>query len=320
MAVNVNDYIGFGPSTDDAGTKHAINHLPETEDWEEEVYQIESGDYPMGGRNGIANLQAAQLANRTRYLKRKGEDLKTAIEAIQPGTDKYDELLKRINALDSSKENNRLNHIERLISNIYLTMRAGNLDPKGYDWAVVEDFERGAEDVDQSLVEVTSVVSGDDSIDVKDAAGLLIGSTYQLTDGENTEEVQIKSINVSGGINRVILEGTVKNQYINGRTKLYRSSAIILNGRAYGGGNTKVESATDVASEFTGSSEKQELSTSIDFTDLNSFTIKGATVKDGKMTVGGTSYGVVLANAGSTYGDWRRINAEGDDLKQSDLA
>ena len=122
MAVNLTDYVGFGPSTDDTGTRHTINHLPETEDWEPEIYQIESGDYPKGGRNGIANVQANQLGNRTKYLKAKHEELKAAVEAIQPGTDKYDELLKKIEALDNAKENNRINHLERLMANAYLAL------------------------------------------------------------------------------------------------------------------------------------------------------------------------------------------------------
>ena len=37
MAINENDFIGFGPAVDNAGARHTINHLPETEEWEAPV-------------------------------------------------------------------------------------------------------------------------------------------------------------------------------------------------------------------------------------------------------------------------------------------
>lgn len=319
MAVNLNDYVGFGPSTDDTGTRHTINHLPETEDWEPEIYQIESGDYPMGGRNGIANVQANQLGNRTKYLKAKHEELKAAVEAIQPGTDKYDELLKKIEALDNAKENNRINHLERLMANAYLALEMSKIDPDGYDNMLIETFDGSAEEIDQITVNVTSVVSGDDSIDVEDSRGLIIGAHYQLTDGERLEEVQIKSIAVSGKINRVKLEAPVKNQYNEGRAQIYRSSTAIYNGRAYGGGNVKVDELTDCVSAFSGSNTKVEITKSIDFTDPSAFTIKGAHIKDGQLVMGGAIIGVALNEMGKPQTGFKQINADGDDLKQADL-
>ena len=319
MAVNLNDYVGFGPSTDDTGTRHTINHLPETEDWEPEIYQIESGDYPMGGRNGIANVQANQLGNRTKYLKAKHEELKAAVEAIQPGTEKYDELVKRINALDANKENNRINHLERLMANAYLALEMSKIDPDGYDNMLIETFDGSAEEIDQITVNVTSVVSGDDSIDVEDSHGLIIGAHYQLTDGERLEEVQIKSIAVSGKINRVKLEAPVKNQYNEGRAQIYRSSTAIYNGRAYGGGNVKVDELTDCVSAFSGSNTKVEITKSIDFTDPSAFTIKGAHIKDGQLVMGGAIIGVALNEMGKPQTGFKQINEDGDDLKQADL-
>ena len=313
MAVNLNDYVGFGPSTDDAGTRHTINHLPETEDWEENIYQIESGDYPMGGRNGVANIQANQLANRTKYLKGKHEELKNEFEALQPNTDKYDELLKKIEALDTSKENNRINHLERLVGNAYLALEMVNIDPDGYDSMIVETFNDNAPEIDQFVATVTSVVSGDDSVDVDDSSGLIIGAHYQLTDGEHLEEVQVKSINVSGKIKRVVLMGNVKNQYTDGRAKLYRSSVAIYNGRAYGGGNRRVDEWTADTS-WSGTNTKQDVSTELDYTDTSAFTISGAVLENGKLVLGDTPVGIALVKTGGGSGTWARVDEEGDDL------
>lgn len=44
-------------------------NLKERAQWEEGVYQLETSDPVMGGPDGIDNVQAKQLANRTRYLK-----------------------------------------------------------------------------------------------------------------------------------------------------------------------------------------------------------------------------------------------------------
>ncbi|MCL1837003.1 MAG: hypothetical protein FWG46_05600 [Treponema sp.] len=43
-------------------------NLQETSQWETGIYQIAPTDAVMGGPNGIANLQARQLGNRTRFL------------------------------------------------------------------------------------------------------------------------------------------------------------------------------------------------------------------------------------------------------------
>lgn len=313
MAVNINDYVGFGPSTDDSGTRHTINHLPVTADWEPDIYQIESGDYPMGGRNGIANVQANQLGNRTEYLKEKHEELKAAVEAIQPGTDKYDELLAKIEALDSAKENNRINHLERLVGNAYLALEMANIDPDGYDSMIVETFNDSASEIDQFVATVTSVVSGDDSVDVDDSSGLIIGAHYQLADGEHQEEVQIKSINVSGKIKRVVLYGNVKNQYTDGRAKLYRSSVAIYNGRAYGGGNRRVDEWTSDTS-WSGTNTQQDVSTKLDYTDTSSFAISGAVLENGKLVLGDKPVGIALVKTGGGSGTWARVDEEGDDV------
>ena len=319
MAVNYNDYMGIGPSTDNSGTRHTINHLPAVAEWEGDVYQIENGDYLLGGRMGLLNIQAQQLLNRTEYLKKVHDALQAQLDATQPGTEKYDELVKRIEALDANKQNNRINHLERLMANAYLAMEMAKIDPDGYDGMVVETFDNGASEIDQIEINVTSVVSGDDSIDVESSAGLIIGSHYQLTDGERTEEIQIKSISVAGKINRVKLMSVVKNQYNEGRAKIYRSSAAIYNGRAYGGGNMRTDVIDDCAGEFSGSNTKVEMTKSVSYADPTSFTVKGAHIKDGQLVMGGSAIGVVLKTAGSTYGDWRRINGNGDDLTQDDL-
>ncbi|HDK6061116.1 TPA: hypothetical protein M4Y67_002269 [Klebsiella pneumoniae] len=54
--------------------------INETNKWEDDVYQVSRGDKVEGGRGGIANLQAGQLANRTSWLKAKIDSFNDALE------------------------------------------------------------------------------------------------------------------------------------------------------------------------------------------------------------------------------------------------
>lgn len=318
--MNENDYIGFGPASDGDGARHEINHLPVNPEWVPGIYQLEANDYIIGGRNGVDNLPAQGLANRTEWLKAKLEALKADVAAIG-GNDKYNEIVAMIKALDAGSQNSRINHLERLVGNLYQDIQAAGIDPDGYDNALFETFSDGADEIDQTVVTVKSVVSGDDSIDVEDSSNLIIGAHYQLTDGEKTEEVQVKSINVSGSIKRVVLCADVKNQYTEGRTKLYRSSIAIYNGRAYGGGNTKTEelAGTDA---FSGSNTKKPLTAVVSLSDPAAFVVRGGHVKDGKIVMGTPAYGIALKAPGGTASgtNWVNVNADGDALAQADLA
>jgi hypothetical protein len=47
--------------------------LPESQEWAQGVYQLETSDPVLGGPDGVSNQQAKQLANRTSWLKKKIE-------------------------------------------------------------------------------------------------------------------------------------------------------------------------------------------------------------------------------------------------------
>lgn len=48
-------------------------NLPETQQWEDGIYQIEVSDPVLGGPDGITNRPLKQLASRTAYLKQQVE-------------------------------------------------------------------------------------------------------------------------------------------------------------------------------------------------------------------------------------------------------
>ncbi|CAJ3864892.1 gp26 [Burkholderia pseudomallei] len=55
-------------------------NLKEQAQWEDGVYQLETSDPVIGGPDGIDNLQAKQLANRTKYLKQQQESHASAVD------------------------------------------------------------------------------------------------------------------------------------------------------------------------------------------------------------------------------------------------
>ncbi|MGE8070145.1 sialate O-acetylesterase [Serratia ureilytica] len=52
-----------------------MTKITESAHWEDSVYQIQRGDKVRGGRDGVANIQPQQLANRTTYLKNELETI-----------------------------------------------------------------------------------------------------------------------------------------------------------------------------------------------------------------------------------------------------
>jgi hypothetical protein len=57
-------------------------NLAETSAWESGIYQIETTDPVVGGADGISNVQAKQLANRTKYLYDALDELQALAEGI----------------------------------------------------------------------------------------------------------------------------------------------------------------------------------------------------------------------------------------------
>lgn len=81
-----------------------MTNLTETNQYESGVYQIETTDPVLGGTNGIANIQAKQLANRTKWLKT------IADEVINSRNGKVS-LNDRLNDYDSFNPENQNNII-----------------------------------------------------------------------------------------------------------------------------------------------------------------------------------------------------------------
>ena len=306
--INMSEIVGYGDTSDPT-----ITHLTEIVSYEP-VYQIKTNDYIIGGANGIANLQARALVGRTNYLKRLIEVLAAKVDELDILPDdtesRYSEILQQLKSLDVSIFKRQISQLERQNMTNALALKAAemNVDEGGM---IIEVFQNSfASSIDQTNAEVVSVIPGDDSVDITDAKNLIKGGVYQLTDGETSEEVQIKENlgTIENGY-RILFVNDVVNAYKNGKARLYRSSAEIAEGKAYGGGILRSKT-WDAGIDFVGTSSEETLSAGIDFGNGSGFELTGAVVDtNGQIVLGEESIGIALAPQG-----WIRVDAEGDDL------
>lgn len=180
----------------------------------------------------------------------------------------------------------RVERLEDATAAQLLELEAQNIYP-GYTHFIIEDF-RVVNQIDTYTCDVVSVVAGDDSIDCTPLDGMYPGAWYSLTDGINTELVQVKSINLENGVQRVILTEPVQNTYFLGSCKLYRTSATIDNQQAYGAGTAKViKWLPTLKWQGQGSQTQYEINPGTSLSNEQGFEISGDIVltADGQITL-----------------------------------
>ena len=172
------------------------------------------------GLNGIANLQARALVGRTNFLKRKLELLQNKVDEIDltPGEEetRYTEILQRLNSLDISVFLRQIAQLERQNMLNALSMKASGLEVDENN-IIVEVFQDGTPTtIDQTNAEIVSVIRGDDSVDITDVKNLIKGGVYIITDGETSEEVQIKENlgTIENGYRILFAEDVAKYFYV----------------------------------------------------------------------------------------------------------
>ena len=86
--------------------------IPSSPTWSDDVYQIETTDAVLGGPDGVINVQAKQLADRTEYLKQEVE----AAGTVADGADtKADSALAQIAGIETAAGSAQANAAEALL-------------------------------------------------------------------------------------------------------------------------------------------------------------------------------------------------------------
>lgn len=133
----------------------------------------------------------------------------------------------------------RMGQTERELDNIALELLASNTYPN-FNARIAEDF-KNPDLVDMFACAITSIVAGDDSIDVETLVDIVTGAWYTISDGVYQEACQIKSVVKNGSTYRLIMQTPIQNTYLSGSTNLYRTTSQIKTtaGEAEGAGDRR---------------------------------------------------------------------------------
>ncbi len=176
--------------------------------------------------------------------------------------------------VDVRAYNSRIERLEDAINQTMLRLELLS-DYPGYSHYSAEDFQN-VNQIDQFVGNVTSIVAGDDSIDITPIDGMIPGSLYTITDGINSEIVRVKSINLESGIQRIILDDYIQNTYILSNTQIYRTSATINDGKAIGpNARIKLSWTPDITWSGTGAQESFSIKLDTSLNNQKAFSLSG---------------------------------------------
>ena len=149
--------------------------------------------------------------------------------------------------------------------------------------AVIADLTHDVEIIDATTVSITGIFESMQEIDVASINGIEIGRNYTITDGTNSENVQVESIKYEDGKYRVKLKNAIQNYYADdGSAKLIRSNIQLSNW---------LPMASVTWDEI---NAEEEISLEIDYTNGEDFQIFGGRVnEEGEIEMGfgnGTEY------------------------------
>lgn len=178
-------------------------NVTETPVFEAGVYQIETTDPVLAGENGIANVQAKQLANRTAYLKTITDEV---IEARG----------------DKATLTERLDIIESITGDLEETSAVSVQQAVSLDWLyrgnkiAFELWRPGYTLIDTADIAIVQGVSGDDSIDVASTTNIRTNEYYVVTDDAGadflilvTEKLSAQRIRISENLSRNLGAGFI---------------------------------------------------------------------------------------------------------------
>lgn len=162
---------------------------------------------------------------------------------------------------DVSGLNGRLERVEDALNQTMLALEMLQVFP-GYSHYMAEDF-KDTSMLDTFESDVLTVMAGDDTIDCNPIDGMLPGSLYTVSDGVNSEQVQVESINLENGIQRVILKDRIANTYLLENTQLFRTSSVIDGNHAVGP-NARLRISWTPSLVWKGAGDMEEFTVSAD--------------------------------------------------------
>lgn len=222
----------------------------------------------------------------------------------------------------------RINQLETELANVNLKLLMTQELPDS-NLGIYEDFKT-VDQVDDFKVRVTAATAGSNAIEVQYIDGIYPGAWYWITDGVHQEQIQVKSaVKTTSGLYRILAKTDITNTYNIPQTYIYRTTAGIANGAAFGSSDRKGTTWQPTTIWAGAKAAKQStvmLESTLDKADT--FTLAGDTkfTSDGFMTLDTTvehshGVGIALIKTGGTANgtNWVNIDDKGNTLTQSVL-
>lgn len=246
-----------------------------------------------------------------------GIDMEEISQKISQATDEaVRRALQKLEGLDVSSLLYRVDHADRILADILLLLDAKGMAPQA-DGILVENLDNPTH-IDQTRIDVTSVVPGSSEIDV--ISDPEVGKEYILSDGVDSQEmVRVISVMRGGNTIRAKLEAPVKEAYRNGKGVLTRSTALISGGGAYIGGGEENSVLTPNIVDWQGeviSSGATSASAAFNTATKENYDISGAAM----FMMGGVSLaqfvGLSMMHPEQGIDGWRYVDHEGNLLPE----
>ncbi|EPC4813006.1 tail fiber protein, partial [Salmonella enterica] len=151
-----------------------MGKLTEIEQWDEDVYQIETSDPVLGGPEGITNKPAKQLANRTQWLKKRLEEAGNALA----------EHAKSRNHPDATLINKGFVKLYSGVTSLDETMAA---TPKAVKIAMDNANARLAKE--RNLADLANIPLARQSLELGNSATLNVGTTVNTVAAGNDSRI-----------------------------------------------------------------------------------------------------------------------------------
>ena len=176
---------------------------------------------------------------------------------------------------DIPKMNARLTQTEINIANLYMQLNSEKELGLTANLLLVEDFSKN-ECCDMYECEVISSFAGFSNLTLATDRGILSGCWYTITDGVNSEYVQVNSVARNGNQIGVMLDRQLVYTYNPECTKLLRSTVLISENTAQGAGDVRgVTLKFDEVFAGTGGNVQTILTLDTSQKNIDAFTLEG---------------------------------------------
>lgn len=126
--------------------------------------------------------------------------------------------------------NKRLEVVENAITQILLSLEDIKQYPDYMNF-IMENFH-DTNQVDIIIKRISNIDTVNNTLTLEDASGLIPYSYYTLSDGVNSEVIQITSINRAEDLYSVNLASALQNSYNINSVRLYRSTTVVKHNQA----------------------------------------------------------------------------------------